>query len=57
MLSLSAVPWRQNLLVMLLGLYAYETAQTLLQKKAGKSKAAAAKQQVGPDASVVDCVL
>jgi hypothetical protein len=47
MLSLSAVPWRQNLLVMLLGLYAYETAQTLLQKKVAKGKAAAgAKQQV-----------
>jgi hypothetical protein len=47
MLSLSAVPWRQNLLVMLLGLYCYETAQTLLQKKAAKGKAAGgAKQQV-----------
>ncbi|WIA36062.1 hypothetical protein OEZ86_007418 [Tetradesmus obliquus] len=46
MLSLSAVPWRQNLLVMLLGLHAYESAQELLQKKAAKGKAAGgAKQQ------------
>jgi hypothetical protein len=48
MLSLSAVPWRQNLLVMLLGLYCYETATELLQKKVAKPKAAA-KQQVSWD--------
>lgn len=53
MLSLSAVPWRQNLLVMLLGLYAYETAQQLLQNKAAKGKAAAAKQQVRTNSSNV----
>jgi hypothetical protein len=56
MLSLSAVPWRQNLLVMLLGLYCYETAQTLLQKKAAKGKAAAgAKQQVRTRALPASC--
>eukprot|EP00775_Hariotina_reticulata_P001040 gene1040-1378_t len=46
MLSLSAVPWRQNLLVMLLGLYCYETATELLQKKAAKPKAAAKPQDM-----------
>lgn len=56
MLSLSAVPWRQNLLVMLLGLHAYESAQELLQKKAAKGKAAGgAKQQVrGESRSVAE---
>lgn len=49
MLTLSAVPWRQNLLVMLLGLYAYETAQQLLQNKATKGKSGAAAAGKQPD--------
>lgn len=44
-MSLSAVPWRQNLLVMLLGLHAYESAQAAIAKRMPKSKAAAAPKQ------------